>query len=636
MGAHNTQEQGNSQIALPVTGRHAPKYYLQPVLYGNILISLLLGMSYVNSGNGDTSILGWLFIRIALLSHFALLNLLLYAPLAILNRLYPRRWLLITYGTIAFGLLHLCVLLDAKLYQMFRFHINGMVVNVLFTPGGVSALDLDRVMILAGVGAVLLVLAAETAVLLFATRREECRQTDNTIKLGKWVILGLIVFLMVTEKVIFAIADVHDYADITKYEKTLPLYFPITFRGNYVKDSGNRGQLTLAKPKSLLKYPLGPLSISKPTPDPLNVVVILLDSWRSDVFSKDNTPEIWEFSKNATVCQNHYSGGNCTRFGVFSLFYGLYGDYWYQFLAEKRSPVILDVLQQNGYAIKAFASAPLTFPEFNTTVFVNVATEDLHDDWPGKSSCERDRQLTDKLVALLDNGSIPEPFFLFVFYDSSHGTYDYPKEFGRYTPAGKNRYLRSRLTKEEMMPLFNSYRNSILYEDFLAGKVLQSLRQGGLLSRTMVVITSDHGEEFREKGYRGHTSAFTDMQIKVPMILHIPGQPPGCVTAITSHLDIVPTLLSAIGCKNDPRDYCLGTSIFDGRKRKGYIVSSGWDECAVVDEHTRVIFGTEPYRCLQFEVRDSEYRLLQKRDMVPLEKKTLLIDVLKGFSRFRK
>ena len=53
------------------------------------------------------------------------------------------------------------------------------------------------------------------------------------------------------------------------------------------------------------------------------MVWIVVESWRFDTMNRENTPNIWEFGQKALVFNNHYSGGNASRFGGFSLLYGL-------------------------------------------------------------------------------------------------------------------------------------------------------------------------------------------------------------------------------------------------------------------------------------------------------------------------
>jgi membrane-anchored protein YejM (alkaline phosphatase superfamily) len=111
----------------------------------------------------------------------------------------------------------------------------------------------------------------------------------------------------------------------------------------------------------------------------------------------------------------------------------------------------------------------------------------------------------------------------------------------------------------------NDYRNSIHYVDELVGRLLDDLESSGALENTIVVITSDHGEEFNDNkaNYWGHTSNFTGYQTRVPMIVYMPGKAPREVHEATAHVDIPPTLLiEGLGCGQDVDAYSNGRDLF--------------------------------------------------------------------------
>ena len=78
----------------------------------------------------------------------------------------------------------------------------------------------------------------------------------------------------------------------------------------------------------------------------------------------------------------------------------------------------------------------------------------------------------------------------------------------------------------------------------------------------VTLLTGDHGEEFGEHGYWGHTSNFTPEQVRVPFLLSGPGIEAGSEHRPTSHLDVSNTLLELLGA--DPaqrRGYSLGQDL---------------------------------------------------------------------------
>ncbi len=107
------------------------------------------------------------------------------------------------------------------------------------------------------------------------------------------------------------------------------------------------------------------------------------------------------------------------------------------------------------------------------------------------------------------------------------------------------------------------YIESFKSTDHFIGQVLQALSRKGLLEKSILVVTADHGEEFMEEGFFGHEpESSSDRLLHVPLIFYGPGFfEPGTVHTPVSTLDILPTVcdLLAIG----PPSTCRGISLKD-------------------------------------------------------------------------
>lgn len=122
------------------------------------------------------------------------------------------------------------------------------------------------------------------------------------------------------------------------------------------------------------------------------------------------------------------------------------------------------------------------------------------------------------------------------------------------------RRLGSRLTAAEQAYVEALYDGGILEADRALGRVLDALEERGFLERTIVVVTSDHGEQFWEHGSWRHGQNLFDEQILVPLLLHLPprlarelGVAPGTVVREQVELvDLYPTLLDLAAV---PRDH---------------------------------------------------------------------------------
>lgn len=159
-----------------------------------------------------------------------------------------------------------------------------------------------------------------------------------------------------------------------------------------------------------------------------NIVWLVCESLRADAPNAEVMPETLALATQARDHPHHQSGGNGTRMGIFSMFYSLYGAYWFPVLGERRSPVLIDRLQAAGHEITARTSAKFSHPEFDSTVWVNIPGDQLHEEDPELAGWQNDRQHVTDLLADLDSADPEQPFLPFLFFGSAHARYDFPPE----------------------------------------------------------------------------------------------------------------------------------------------------------------------------------------------------------------
>jgi membrane-anchored protein YejM (alkaline phosphatase superfamily) len=340
----------------------------------------------------------------------------------------------------------------------------------------------------------------------------------------------------------------------------------------------------------------------------------------------DITPNIWKLAEDSRVFNQHYSASNCTRFGIFSLFYGLYGTYWHSFLAEQQGPVFVREMKKRGYEMGVFASAPLINPEFDRTVFADVRDGiELKQD--GTTALERDVQITRKMVHFVEERNSNNPFFGFLFYDTPHSK-QFPKNFGIYKPYIESVNYMALDRKQNPQPIINNYKNSLRFVDSSVGEVITALKNKGRLKDTAIIITGDHGEEFNDLklGYWGHNGNFARYQTRTPLVLHIPGTAARRHEHTTSSLDVVPTLMKELfGCITEPTRFSNGTYLTDTRQRS-FIHVSTWDSFALVDNRRICVIENKGGT----EIVDCNYRELPGEKIDPLLSK----EAMEGMSRF--
>lgn len=173
----------------------------------------------------------------------------------------------------------------------------------------------------------------------------------------------------------------------------------------------------------------------------------------------------------------------------------------------------------------------------------------------------RARHVTRHIRNLLSTA--PEPFFVYAIYWDMHLPYTpNGKHANRWLPAGMSyqqarRVNRSHLhyfadrvhmTDEDFGILRACYDAALASIDEEIGTLVEDLRQQGVLDRTMLIITSDHGENIGEHGLMSHAYSLHDTLIRVPFIIRYPDRfPPGQrVANQVQPTDVFPTLLDVL------------------------------------------------------------------------------------------
>ncbi|EHD0094503.1 DUF3413 domain-containing protein [Vibrio vulnificus] len=520
--------------------------------------------------------------------------------------------------------------IDTIVFAQYRFHINAVVLELVMSGQIVSFPLITWLMVIGGVA---LLLAAQW----WTIRWLENGAPVRALKLGRKFALLTFAALLATNAIhIWAAA--HAYQPVTTVKRYLPLFYPATAdkfmrKQGWVDEEALERQKALAfKRKNDLNYPLAPLQ-TQPVEKPLNIMLLVVDSWRADTFNADNTPNMWKYAQSGVVFNNHIATGNATRTGIFGLFYGIPGTYWHGFLANQQSPVLIDRLQALNYQLGIFTAAQLRKPEFNQTVFTKV--ENLRIGSEGDRPSELDADLTQDWLAWYDQRDKSKPTFSFLFYDAPHG-YDFPADFEpKYEPMLKEvNYLKLN-NDTDPTPFFNRYKTSVRYVDSMATKVLDKLKEIGDLENTLVIITGDHGQEMNDNklNFWGHNSNFTDAQVNVPFAIFGPGVDAAKMQwsseALTSHQDVVPTLMKHyLGVTNDVKDYSVGEDLLGDAVKRDWIISSNYSGYAIItDDNILEVSGGG-----QYQFMDKTNR--QLKDQQP--NFTYLQQALEQISRFSK
>ena len=464
---------------------------------------------------------------------------------------------------------------DWVVWAQYRFHIGLSLLQMFFGSAGREIFVFSTSMWLLVITVAVLIMALQAGILQLAK---------------KFPISKKILFAAATTALVCFVCYNAMYAwgkfklvpSIVAQPKVLPFAYPLSANRRLEKWGFVPNQTPYNLPrKGNLHYPLTPLLCSAEKPS-RNILFLVVDSWRADMLNQEVMPLLskWIKAPGMQVFTNHLSGGNSTAGGIFSLFYGLPHSYWDDFTAEHLPPLIISRALTLGYESGIFASSKLTSPTFHRNIFATI--QNLRIGSEGDSSWQRDTDAVNDFEHFLDTRNINHPFFGFLFLDAPHG-YSYPPQDKKFTPAKELNYLL--LTNStDPTPYLNEYKNAVYFTDRLLNRILEGLKQRGLLKNTVVIITADHGQELNDSHHNfwGHNGNFTDYQTQVPLIIYDPSrQKANQFTHRTTHYDIAPTILQEIyDCTNAPADYSLGKNLFDPTPRP-FIVFAGHAEKAI-------------------------------------------------------
>jgi len=570
------------------------------------VLLLLVSTRYFAVVDLDTRSWSLLFRAAMLVAHFATVAAVSLLPMLALILLWPHPRVALPLGVLSGAAIVTAALIDTQIYQLYRFHINAGVMNLLLGGAAGETFFFSAQMYAQFALIVAAILGAFGIIGACWWRYVNSRPRHPAVSRG---IAAVLVAALVGFHSIHIWADAVGYEPFTEQTEILPMRYAATAKRllrthGFNPKKAQFAQVRNDQTRGGLSYPLRPLTCRAPEYLP-NVVVILIDSWRFDELNAHVTPNMETFARRATRFTDHYSGGNATRIGVFSLFYSIPGTYWHRMLAQRQGPVLIERLSKLSYDMQVFRSAPLYSPEFDRTVFAQIRPIRTFSE--GTSPAARDRDLTSDFIRYLDARSSAAPFFALLFYDAPH-SFDHPKHYpATFQPAASHvNYLRLRQDTDPR-PLRNLYRNSLHYVDSLVGEALSALEQRGLLEESVVIVTGDHGQEFNDSGqnFWGHSSNFTRFQTGVPFVLYAPDLAPGVHQHRTTHFDVVPTLMrDFLGCNEPFATYSVGTSLFEPGGRETIVMSEYADFAILHAGQTAIV------RKQGMEMRDANHMKL--------------------------
>ena len=302
-----------------------------------------------------------------------------------------------------------------------------------------------------------------------------------------------------------------------------------------------------------------------------HVFFILIDTLRSDHISgygyeRKTTPNLDRFEKDFVVFEKAYSPSSWTLPSTISMFTGVYPsehgtlktpDEYENRLVQynNKLPSMTKTFKENNYLISGFISNP----------WIMLVTSFIEEfDYVEKrviGNTADGYQLNKMLKLYFDiylKRDIPLPVFSYIHYMEPHGPY--------VAPGGFNYTFNESLERKTKVPVFEHmgqqnlnyleeyfccYDNCIFYADFVIEDLISYLKAKNLYNDSLIVIVSDHGEEFYEHGGFDHGRNLYREVLQVPLYIKFPQNEHGGkrIKKSVPILSIFPTIVDYLDLK---------------------------------------------------------------------------------------
>ncbi|MFC1968119.1 sulfatase-like hydrolase/transferase [Chloroflexota bacterium] len=348
-----------------------------------------------------------------------------------------------------------------------------------------------------------------------------------------------------------------------------------------------------------------------------NILWIVMDTVRADHLSsygyyRNTTPNIDRIASEGTLFENAMATAPWTLPSHASMFTGTFpakhGTDRDHLWLDDDFQTIAEVLRMNGY--KTFARSNNVFAASHdhnshrgfSTFEVSwygwfVAGSELTD-FLKFSKLKREVQnnlviddgayRTNKVVKrwIADAYQAGIPFFGFINYMEAHEPYDPPRDYvmpyleknvdlaeAMRVNQVANNYVSGKvqMNDDDFETLSALYDGEISYLDFRMGQLFDYLRELNILDNTVLIITSDHGENFGEHHLMGHHFCVYDTLLHVPLIIRYPESVKAGlrVNEQVQLTDIFPTILDIVGIDWDGKEQIQGYSLLEDREQDG-------------------------------------------------------------------
>ncbi len=347
---------------------------------------------------------------------------------------------------------------------------------------------------------------------------------------------------------------------------------------------------------ALLSSACGGAEASSPPP---NVILISIDSLRADHvgcygYGRNTTPHLDRFAREGVVFEQHISSSSWTLPAHAALFTSVPDSVHgcVEATGTALNPAFVTLAErfrEGGYEAAGFYAGPYMHEAFGLgqgfepylycVEYRESFDSDAVEQWgnDGAAHARSHQGTTNEALYGAAAAWIEEhkqrPFFAFLHFWDVHFDFTPPPPWDtRFDPGydgpidGRNFFsdherYNPAISPADLAHLIALYDGEIGWTDSFLGRLREALEEWGLAENTLVVVTSDHGTEFFDHGWKGHRHTLFDELVRTPLVLWFPKRFQGGrkVEEQTRIIDVAPTLLELAGLA--PLEVGMGSSL---------------------------------------------------------------------------
>lgn len=543
----------------------------------NILLSLVLSSSYLFIFDWPDTLTGRVYAFVSWLGHFSFVvfaaYLLIIFPLTFIvmsQRLL--RLLCVALATAGMTLL----IFDIRVFSQFGLHLTPQVWDLVINPTkGEMAREWQLMFI-----SIPIIFLLE---MLFATWSWQKLRSLNRQTFGK-PLASIFIVTFIMSHLMYAWADANFYRPITMQRYNYPLSQPMTAR----KLLDKYGLLNLTEhqnrvfqqgsPTALkLNYPLKPLSYYDQGAG-YNLLLLVIDDL-GDKSQQDSMNSLNAFKKISTQFTNHYTTGLRNDTALFGLFYGISSTYFDNILNGRHPSALISALQHQGYQFGLFSTDGFNSPLFRQAILSDYSL-------PAKTA-DNDNLTISQWNHWLSNLKHDSPWFSFLNIKGAPGS------------AKTNEQINS---------------------------VMATLKRDGRLQNTIVIVTANYNNNGKAENEWLNNKRFNRDKMQVPLFIYWPNTPAQQIDKLTSHQDVMTTLMQRLlHVNNPPDDYSQGEDLFSNQRVYPWVITGDNDDVVITTDTATLYMD-----------HNGQFNIYDKQGAIEKDEKPDLAELLKIFTELKR